>query len=268
MAGKLINLLFVDDRLSEIAQITKSIRQLGFIVRDARATSVADIQGAIGRVTPDLIFFGLHLSDPPLSSVAAAKADTGCDAPIIAVAHEGPCPNRAPSLERGARDVVESADTDLLLRICRRELEDLDSRTRTRELDDMLKEANERCNSLLDSSRDAIAYVHEGAHVYVNHAYLEMFGYQESAQLEGLPLMNMVVSADREKVKHLLRDFGRGKRDHDRVEMSGLGADGKEFDTELQLQPASVEGEVSRKRLDATEVARPPGRGKQRDGLV
>ena len=33
----------------------------------------------------------------------------------------------------------------------------------------------------------------------------------------------------------------------------------------VQNVPASVEGEVARKGLDAAEVARPPGRGEQRD---
>jgi diguanylate cyclase (GGDEF)-like protein/PAS domain S-box-containing protein len=107
----------------------------------------------------------------------------------------------------------------------------------------MVREANERNTSLLDSSRDAIAYVHEGAFVYVNSAYLEMFGYQESGQLEGLPLMNLVTRADRSKIKKLLRDFTRGKRDCDRVETTGLCADGSEFGIWLLLQPASVQGE-------------------------
>ena len=32
--------------------------------------------------------------------------------------------------------------------------------------------------SLLDSSRDAVAYVHDGMHVYANSSYLRLFGYE------------------------------------------------------------------------------------------
>ena len=43
-----------------------------------------------------------------------------------------------------------------------------------------LREAEKRCQLLLDSSVDAIAYVHEGMHIYANRAYLELFGFDDA----------------------------------------------------------------------------------------
>ena len=35
-----------------------------------------------------------------------------------------------------------------------------------------------RCDALIESSREPIAYVHEGMHIRANPAYLDMFGYE------------------------------------------------------------------------------------------
>jgi PAS domain-containing protein len=39
-----------------------------------------------------------------------------------------------------------------------------------------MRETERRCDALIASSRDPIAYVHEGMHIRANDAYLEMFG--------------------------------------------------------------------------------------------
>ncbi len=259
MAGKLVNLLFVDDHLTEVAQISKSMRQLGMVVRDTRVDGIEAFREALGKMSPDLIFFGLHLSEPTLSAIHEAATQSAVDAAVIAVTHGAPCVNRAPVLRQGARDVVDSEDTELLLQVCERELLDMRTRRDLVELKFLLKDANDRCDSLLDSSREAIAYIHEGAHVYVNAAYLELFGYQEATQLEGLPLMNMVCSGDRDTLRQLLRDFAKGKTEHDHQEMEASRADGSSFQAELILRQATVEGEPCIQVMfrDAAEVVDP-----------
>ena len=49
-----------------------------------------------------------------------------------------------------------------------------------------LEELEHRYNLLLDSSRDAIAYIHEGLHVYGNRAYLETLRVKDESELAGL----------------------------------------------------------------------------------
>ena len=48
-----------------------------------------------------------------------------------------------------------------------------------------LRESERRCHALLDSSRDAITYVHEGMHIYANPVYLDTFGFPALDEIEG-----------------------------------------------------------------------------------
>jgi diguanylate cyclase (GGDEF)-like protein/PAS domain S-box-containing protein len=243
VAGKLVNLLYVDDQLSEISLLTKQFRGAGFVVREETAASIADVHAAAKKMEPDLILFSVDLTEPSIGSVRAALDDVGSQAPIIALTHGEQTPDRAAWLTAGARDAARSSPDELLIQICRRELADLRFRRRAVTLETMLREADERCNGLLASSREAIAYVHEGAHVYINPAYLELFGYTGAEELEGLPLMNMVVSDDRHELKTFIKAYGRGDRDRDRIEVTAMRSDESTFPAEIRLQPASVEGE-------------------------
>ncbi len=273
VAGKLVNLLFIDNHLTEISHLTKQLRANGYIARDSHATSTGDIQDAAKKAEPDLVFYNPELGEPSLMSVRAALADVGCEPPIIALVHDTELPDRKLLLASGARDGVSSQDLDLAVRVTRRELDDASLRRRNGELELMLKEASERCNGLLDSSRDAIAYVHEGAHVYVNRAFLEMFGYTTSEELEGLPVMNIVIKEDRDRLKTFLRDYSKGQRQTDKIEVSGLRSDESRFQAALTLQPARVEGEpcvqvVFRDTTQNDEVETKIAELNQRDSLT
>ncbi len=243
MVGKVINLLYVDDQLSEIARITKQFRLAGYTVREEHATSVAEIQASAGKLDPDIVFFNINLSEPTIEPVRAALSDCRSHASILAISHEENAPERLSWLSNDAADAISSTQSDLLMLVCQRELASAKSRSRERALEKSLREADERCNGLLGSSRDAIAYVHEGAHVYVNPAYLELFGYAGGDELEGLPLMNMVVSENRTELRSFIKAFGRGDRSRDRIEVTATRSDGHTFPGEIQLQPASVQGE-------------------------
>lgn len=63
----------------------------------------------------------------------------------------------------------------------------------------------ERYQLLLNSSSEAIAYVQDGMHIYVNSAYLELFGYENLEFLEVIPLMKLIDQKDQPSVKRLLK---------------------------------------------------------------
>ncbi|MCU7881592.1 MAG: hypothetical protein KZQ66_19120 [Candidatus Thiodiazotropha sp. (ex Lucinoma aequizonata)] len=58
---------------------------------------------------------------------------------------------------------------------------------------------------MTESSRDSIAYVHEGMHVTANRAYLELFGLAGEDEIEELPILDMITSSEHKTFKKLLR---------------------------------------------------------------
>jgi diguanylate cyclase (GGDEF)-like protein/PAS domain S-box-containing protein len=124
-----------------------------------------------------------------------------------------------------------------------REFDDVLKRRRHRECETLLQEANKRAQSLVDSSRDAIAYVHEGMYIYANESYLQMFGYSALEEIEGMPLMDMVSPADHGKFKEFLRGYLKGRTSSDSLDIHGCKSDGSEFNITMDFSPASYEGE-------------------------
>ena len=146
-------------------------------------------------------------------------------------------------LNMGARDAVASDQSDRLKFIVQRELDDLQNRRALRQNEKLLHETEKRTRNLIDSSRDAIAYVHDGAHIYANSAYLKMFGYADLEDIEGMPILDMVSSDQHTKLKEFLRGYAKGQITDDSLDVVGQHTEGKTFNITMEFSNASMEGE-------------------------
>jgi len=122
-----------------------------------------------------------------------------------------------------------------------------------------LEELEHRYNLLLDSSRDAIAYVHEGLHVYTNQAYLDALHIKEDSALAGLSLLELL-KGDNINPKALFRDLSKGKFPDKPLDVTVLRPDGSEFEASLVFSPARFDGEdciqmMVQKLDDAADLA-------------
>ena len=141
------------------------------------------------------------------------------------------------ALRQGARDAIASDNDEHLLLACLRELGNHAERQEGRRLAQALAEAEQRCQLLLANAVDAVAYVHEGMHIHVNSAYVELLGYPSADDLEITPLMDLIAPAD----QPALRDAFRQLRDDPSVrELSCqcVRHDGSRLAIQLRLTPA------------------------------
>jgi diguanylate cyclase (GGDEF)-like protein len=111
----------------------------------------------------------------------------------------------------GARRVVLREHMDHVLHVLRAEWVDLEARRSYRRLDAQMREIERRCDALIDSSRDPIAYIHEGMHIRANAAYLEMFGFDSFEDIEGMSLLDLVASKKVDEFKKLLKQLSKGE---------------------------------------------------------
>jgi len=142
-----------------------------------------------------------------------------------------------------ARGVALRSQPKQLIAVLQREFEALQTRRQVRRLETSLRESERRCDALLDSSTDAIAYVHEGMHVRANHAYLETFGYDSFDDLLGLPVLDMIDAANADEFKSLLRGHARQEKVPSQLALHARRADGSHFDATVEFAPATFEGE-------------------------
>ena len=105
-----------------------------------------------------------------------------------------------------------------------------------------LDELEQRYDLLLESARDAIAYIHEGLHVYANSAYLASLRLSAVDDLAGISLLE-VMKLPEGNFKSVLRDLSAGKFPGEDVEVEVNRPDGSTFNATLNFSSATFDGE-------------------------
>ncbi len=179
------------------------------------------------------------------------------DIPVIMLAD-----NRDPSsitegLKMGAADVAPDDDDERLVLLIQRELGNLESRRLRRKAEEELRETDRRNNLLLDSSTTAIAYVHEGMHIYTNSAYVALFGYEDEDDYAGIPIIDLIAPEDQGKFKEFLKSLSDLESGEE--EFNCVDADGSTILTTLKMSPATYDGEsctqaIFKRLVDETQL--------------
>ncbi len=240
---KTLRLLILEDSLNDAELLASSLRNAGYAVRPHQAEDEEELRALLAGTPVDLVLCSNTCEEPTLEQTLAEIARAAKDIPVIAVADEGGAEAAIDAMRLGACDLVGKDSPDHLCLVVARELKHLETRRKLREQESTLREAEKRCHTLLDSSRDAITYVHEGMHIYANPVYLEMFGFSDLDDVEGLPIMDMVAPQDHGKFKEFLRGLGNDKDGQGEMQVVGLRADGSTFNAAMEFSPASIDGE-------------------------
>ena len=240
---QVIKLLLIEDSVEEAEQLISMLRNGGIAVRPARAANTDELVAQLDAHTPDMILVNPEATSIKLADVASLANLGGKDIAIIAVVKQ---PNEnmiVSAFTDGARALALRNRTEHVQSIVRREFEGLNMRRGVRRLEAALRETERRCDALLDSSRDPIAYVHEGMHVRANKAYLDMFGYDEFGDVEGMSILDMVAGDDADDFKSLLKRLSKGEKPPQRMNLKVQRSDGTTFPSIMEFAEANYEGE-------------------------
>ncbi|HWX67195.1 MAG TPA: EAL domain-containing protein [Rhodanobacter sp.] len=238
-----IKILFIENSLEEAEQIISLLRNTGIAVRPARATNVEQVQAAVNELDPDVVMF-----DPSVTTIGMDEAVNvlnahGRDYSLLGLVSTLDSQVIADLFAHGAHGITLRSQPKQLITVLQREFDSLQTRRHVRRLETALRESERRCDALLDSSTDAIAYVHEGMHVRANQAYLDTFGYDSFDDLLGLPVLDMIDSANADEFKTLLRGHARQEKMPSQLALHARRADGSHFDATVEFAPATFEGE-------------------------
>lgn len=237
-----IKILFVEKSVEDAEQIISLLRNAGIAVRPARATQADQMQAALDELEPDIVLFdpaaGLQLRE------AVHMLDAhGRDVALVALVNQLDTQSVTELFAGGVRGTALRTQPKQLIAVLQREFEALHTRRQVRLLEAALRESERRCDALLDSSTDPIAYVHEGMHVRANRAYLETFGYEDFDDLLGLPVLDLIGTADAEAFKNLLRSHSRKEKAPGQLELQARRADASTFKATVEFAHATFEGE-------------------------
>ncbi|OEY99010.1 MULTISPECIES: EAL domain-containing protein [Stenotrophomonas] len=268
-----VRLLIVDDSGENAETIVSLLRNSGIAVRPARPQNAEELAQIIGSQPIDLVL-AAPAQSIPLLQVTQQIAASGKDIPMILLAESINESEWVEASANGIRAVALRNRPEHLLAVVRNEWTDLHARRGLRRIEAQMRETERRCDALIASSRDPIAYVHEGMHIRANEAYLEMFGYEAFDDVEGISLLDMVAPQHVEGFKQLLKSLSKGEPPPPQYQVDARNQDGAVFAATMEFTPATYEGEsclqvVFRRRMEFDpELAREVEDLRQRDQVT
>ncbi len=206
-ANETIRLLILNDSREEVERLISMLNNAGRPTRAQHVESEEALTKLLQEQTWDLMIADAATTElPPANAIRQIKR-LNKDVPLILISDEEGNQASVAGLKIGASDVIQLDEDQHLLLVIQRELENREHRQQRRRADQRLKEAERRSQQLLDSSRDAIAYVQDGMYLYANQSYAEKFGYEDRDDIECMPVIDMVSDEHQGQVKKFLKEF-------------------------------------------------------------
>lgn len=243
-----IQVLFIDDEQTTANQIVQILAKENVIVQFHLIDDLEEFEKSL-RMPWDVIVFG-HAYDLDYVKVINILEFQNLSIPIIAMPDSlTPATNQndsSPDLmsvfQLGVEDVIARHHLTHLAYAIKRESKHTEYIKQNKKLTQQFKEAENRAQLLVKNSKSAVAYIHDGVHIYTNETYNELFGYHSLEDLIGMPVVDLIAGSEANSFKEFLRAYGRSGQQSE-FKFTGIKADGSHFDALLQLAPASFEGE-------------------------
>ena len=240
---KTIHLLILDPSQNDAEKIISLLRNAGHATRAHRVTSEEDLLEVLGAGAWDL-FLAREIEQEMQPAQALAQINRlDKDIPFILLARERDPDQWLEFLKLGAKDVVPFEASEILLQVITRELSALNERRRRRSLEGHLRDSEQRCNLLLESSRDAIAYINDGMHVYANQSYLEFLGYDDLDEMICIPILDTLSTDTQSVFRERTKAFLEGDTDQNRLQGVARRSDDSQVDIVMELSSATFDGE-------------------------
>lgn len=238
-----LELLILDASVNEAETHVAALRNAGFAVHPHVVNELIDFRVSLEEETTDIVLCNCAGKSFDGNQVMQTLNSVDPDLPVLLIADDRNAKEMREAMRKGAHDIVVRGDLELLQIVFGREVHLLDTHRRLSKLQEQLQETEHRCNVLIDSSRDAIAYIHEGMHIRANPVYLNMFGFVDFDEVEGMTMLDLVDPKDHKIFKKFLRNISDNVNSGEIEVTCKSGTEGRTFDARIQFSPASIDGE-------------------------
>ncbi len=235
-----VEMLVVGCPLATADSYANALRNQGQAAHVKIADSLDSLDQQMATDPCEIVVINADTDSPPcIQAIGKIRALLPTSSIVLVAAD--PLAHKKMAIEHGLQDLVNIEDVEHLSLAIQREHQTLMLRRDVERLSRMLNEAEETNNILVESSRDAIAYMHEGMYLKTNQAYLDLFGYESFDEIDGLPIMDMIDTESRTAFKAALRKLTEtGKHSE---EFRCVTADGESFSARMEFSPASIDDE-------------------------
>ncbi|MGC8854992.1 MAG: EAL domain-containing protein, partial [Halothiobacillaceae bacterium] len=254
MSPSPLRLIALHDSVNDALALASQLRNAGIQANVRYAEDLPQLHELLREDELDLILHLLELPEPRLADVTAAARGHAPAIPVVGMTTSYSVEALLDSIKDGARDLIDLSHPAHVLHVIQRETGAMGCVRRLKRFEGMYQESEKRCHALMESSRDAIAYVHGGMHVFANPVYLETFGFDRTEDLEGSPLLDLVQAEDQPRIREYMRGRSDGSPSGKLEGVKFKRRDGRTLSAALELSPATVDGEPCTQVLIRTQA--------------
>jgi diguanylate cyclase (GGDEF)-like protein/PAS domain S-box-containing protein len=236
-----IRLLILEENQNRAEELIVLLRTAGRATRAHLLECEADLVEKLNEQSWDLCLARQEIDTLSIEQIIRQVNNLDKDVAVIMLAEDQDHASITAGLKLGALDVSLADDDERLMLIIERELKNLENRRARRKAEVDLRETDRRNHLLLETSNAAIAYVHEGMHIYANRAYAELFDYDDVDEFVGIPVIDLIATEDQDKFKLFLKNYVDSEKDGE--EFSCVASDNSRILVSLSLSPATYDSE-------------------------
>jgi diguanylate cyclase (GGDEF)-like protein/PAS domain S-box-containing protein len=241
--GENLHVLIVEESKNDAESLANALRNAGHSINFNHGAEAGAIESALQEQHPDIVVCGSGELLPAPDDVKALLGKHGLTAPMIVLADEAPEDKVVAARRSDFAALISYDQPDHLYLSFEKEATCIRLQQQLKASNDSLRDSENRCHSLIENSSDAVAYIHEGMHVYANQPYMELFSIETAEDVEGTPILDMISNNERNTFREFLKNYLDSK-DHDNtLEINCVNPAGESFQSSMELAPATMDGE-------------------------
>lgn len=241
-----IRLLILNDSRTEAERLISMLQNAGCSVRAQHVESLDALSKLLQEKVWDLmIALDATKTVLPIEAVKHIRRLNKDITLILQTENEG-SHYSVDAMKMGACDAIRLDEDQHLLQVIDREMKNRVEREKRRYAERRYVEISRHNQQLLDSSRDAIAYVQDGMFLYANDSFAELLGHEHRDDLECLPVIDIIQDSDHDKLKRFLKEFTLKGSDVDasKLKVNAILADEKTCPLTLEVRKSTYDEET------------------------
>jgi diguanylate cyclase (GGDEF)-like protein len=241
--GEGIHLLIVEESSNDAASLANALRTAGHQILLSHGSTLDAVEAALHDQQPDIVVCGSGANLPSSDEIKCLLGKHQSSAPLIAIADQTSEADVVAAQKAGLAGLISYDYPDHLLLVFNREVDMLCLQQKAHTLEETLRDSETRCHSLIENSSDAVAYIHDGMHVYANRPYMDLFAIESPEDVAGMPILDMISIDHRDSFRGFLKGYVEERAEDNIHDIDCLSPAGDVFRCSMELSPATMEGE-------------------------
>jgi len=239
-----IAILLIHDDVDEANRLVSLLRNAGYHIDPHYAAHSAELNKKLQERNWDLLLAQFTAQSVQARNVIHQVTRLNKDIPVIFTLGEFSVTDMVDALRMGAADAVPEDEDQYFIQAILRALYNLEQRRKLRYWKRRFSESEDRFESLILSSQDAIAIIKEGTYVLTNDAYANFFGFVDCDSMMLLPVFDTIAPNSQNDFRKYLRPLVESDAwDSENIHFDSIRPNGDTVPVEATLSQIDFHGE-------------------------